>query len=235
MKKGLNAFHLKIIAIIAMFINHFGTGFPLPGHHPYWFLIKETAGRLTMPIMMFFLVEGVRYTRNWRRYAMRLLVFTLLSAIPFHFFFYHTEFYLFNNMFFSLLMALLMLICLENITHPIIRMVPMVVFTLMSSRSDWPYTAVLAALGFYIIRGRYAKIIIPLLFASVTWFIYLITNQFSLSHSLTMFGFMLCAPLLLAYNGERGPSNQASKWGFYIFYPAHLLIIMLLRGLLQAG
>ena len=233
MKKGLNAFHLKLIAIIAMFINHLGTGLPIPGDHPYWFLFKETAGRLTMPIMAFLLVEGIRHTRNWKKYALRLLVFGLISALPFHVFFNHTSLYLLNNIFFALLMALLMLVCLEKISQPVVRILIIAVCALISAKSDWPYTVVMVTAGFYLIRGRYTKVIIPLFLASLAWLIYLLHLNFGLTHSLTMFGFMLCAPLLLAYNGERGPSNAVIKWSFYVFYPVHLLFIMLLRAWLH--
>ena len=42
------------------------------------------------------------------------------------------------------------------------------------------------------------------------------------------FGVLLAAPLLMLYNGERG-GGKYSKWFFYIFYPAHLLIIALIK------
>ena len=36
-------------------------------------------------------------------------------------------------------------------------------------------------------------------------------------------------PLLLAYNGSRG---RPMKWLFYAYYPAHILVLGLAKGLL---
>ena len=43
---------------------------------------------------------------------------------------------------------------------------------------------------------------------------------------------VLAIPLLAAYNGERGSSpglNKIMKWGFYIYYPLHLMILGLIK------
>ena len=47
--------------------------------------------------------------------------------------------------------------------------------------------------------------------------------------SLRKLGFLLPIPLLAAYHGAQGRRNPALKWGFYAFYPLHLLILSLLQ------
>ena len=81
MQKGLTAFQLKLIAITAMLIDHLA-----------WYYVDldtglgqllHMVGRLTAPIMCFFIAEGYRHTRSLRRYAARLAVFALISQLPF--------------------------------------------------------------------------------------------------------------------------------------------------------
>ena len=78
-KQGLNANALKIIAIIAMTIDHFTDifypGFP---NQPVP-LALHFIGRLTAPIMWFFICEGYHYTKDARKYLKRLGIFAVIS------------------------------------------------------------------------------------------------------------------------------------------------------------
>lgn len=75
MNRKLNSNHLKMIAIIAMTIDHFSDlicpQFPMDSAAIFLHII----GRLTAPIMWFFICEGYYYTRNIKKYILRLLVF----------------------------------------------------------------------------------------------------------------------------------------------------------------
>ena len=69
-QRGLSAHTLKIIAIIAMTIDHIAWAFvdacSAAG------ILMHLVGRLTAPIMCFFIAEGYAHTRNANRYALRL-------------------------------------------------------------------------------------------------------------------------------------------------------------------
>ena len=81
----LNANHLKLIAIIAMTIDHvcdlIYPGFPAePGA-----IGLHIVGRLTAPIMWFFVCEGYYYTHNVKKYMLRMGVFSIISHFAYCF------------------------------------------------------------------------------------------------------------------------------------------------------
>lgn len=78
-RSGLDSNMLKLIAIAAMTADHIAwllfPGYPtdpLP-------IILHIIGRLTCPIMCFFIAEGYHYTRNIKKYTARLFVFAVIS------------------------------------------------------------------------------------------------------------------------------------------------------------
>ena len=76
--KGLNANQLKLIAIIAMTIDHLVWTL-VPGYSTEWWVILcHIIGRLTAPIMWYFIAEGYHYTRNIRKYAGRLFLLAVI-------------------------------------------------------------------------------------------------------------------------------------------------------------
>ena len=58
LKKRLNSNQLKLIAIIAMTIDHLTWAF-FPGYQKVWWVFSlHIIGRLTAPVMWFFIAEG---------------------------------------------------------------------------------------------------------------------------------------------------------------------------------
>lgn len=76
-RKPLTGYHLKLIALITMFIDHIGAAF----FPQVWFL--RAIGRISFPIYVFLIAEGCRYTSDRFKYAMRLGLFALISEIPY--------------------------------------------------------------------------------------------------------------------------------------------------------
>ena len=120
-KKGLSGSTLKLIAIITMFIDHIGavivermlyvTG--NTGSFTYEQMqnldtILRSIGRIGFPLFCFLLVEGFLHTRNLGKYALRLLVFAVVSELPFNLAFAGQLFFAgYQNVFFTLLIGLI--------------------------------------------------------------------------------------------------------------------------------
>lgn len=83
--KKLNGNQLKLIAIIAMTVDHL-TWTLWPGYsREWWVLALHIIGRLTAPIMWFFIAEGYHYTHNVKKYAARLFTLALISHFAYNF------------------------------------------------------------------------------------------------------------------------------------------------------
>lgn len=99
MDKKPNANHLKMIAIAAMTVDHIADliypGFP---NDPVAIAL-HIFGRLTAPIMWFFVCEGFFYTRNLKKYMMRMLSFAIISHFAYCFAF-GIDFIPFSSVFF---------------------------------------------------------------------------------------------------------------------------------------
>ena len=236
MKKSLDAFHLKLIAIAAMLINHLGHTLELENQNIYLYFLTETIGRLTFPIMAYLLVEGFQYTRSRGKYALRLTLFWLLSILPFYYLFEsHKPLTVNNNILYTLLLGLLLLVFLEKVQHSFLRLLLILTFSFLTWQSDWGFLGILTIVGFYEKREESDGFVTPILTLMVVsilinlWAFYTVPNPVLLCDAAAMLGLLLTLPLLKAYNGQRGYSPAWVKWGFYAFYPFHLCLLLLFR------
>ena len=85
MKKILNSNTIKIIAILAMTIDHIAW-LVFPGYDDGVIpVVLHIIGRLTCPIMCYFVAEGYHYTKNINKYTMRLFAFAFISHFAYIF------------------------------------------------------------------------------------------------------------------------------------------------------
>lgn len=241
MKKGLNSNALKMIAIIAMTIDHI-TWLVFPDYpHEVLPVILHTIGRLTCPIMCYFIAEGYHYTKNIRKYTCRLFVFAVISHFAYIFAsadfvdwksfipFYYGNILNQTSVIWPLAWGLVMLriVNSEKIPKQWVKTVLILLICLVTFPSDWSCIASLCILAFGTNRGKLRTqsmwlIIYVAIYATVYCF------AIDRVYGLVQMGVVLAIPFIKLYNGERGKNprvNKIMKWFFYIYYPLHLAIL----------
>ena len=233
-KIKLNANQIKLIAIIAMTIDHL-TWVIAPGFSRIWYIyLLHIIGRLTAPIMWFFIAEGYHYTRNVKRYAGRLFLFAVVSHFAYAFAFGTPYIPLSGGMFnqtsviWSLAWAVVLIaICSSDRIPRWAKIMSIVIICIISFPSDWSSIAVMCPFFLYTYRGKFKlqalNIVIWSFIYAAVYFLF-IDRLYGV---LQLFTF-LSIFVLSRYNGEPG-KWKGMKWFFYVYYPAHLIVIGVLR------
>ncbi len=209
----------------------------------------RTIGRLAFPIFLFLLVEGYKHTSDVTRYIVRIFIFGLIAEIPFDLAvgnaFIYTEY---QNVFFTLGFTLLMIALCNKVCNALyndqkwlkIILCALIYFVIASvalmSLAD--YGAVGVTLGGIIYLTRNKPRVQPWAFLGALALMALATSFLPLPQFFMAF-FDIGSVIELAatfafffiakYNGERGTFRL--KYFFYLFYPAHLFILFLIRFL----
>lgn len=236
-KFGLSQKALKIIAIVAMFIDHYAWKFV--EYETQRGQVMHFIGRLTMPIMCFFITEGFYRTRNVWKYFSRLMIFALISHFPFQYFlwgeipllhpnqknYYLPMAFVYTSVIYTLAMGLLALIIIKKLkVDYLTKIVLLVGIYYLTKYCDYGIYGVLWVLCFGLFMGnRFAQCTS---FIAVT--IYYITRSPITYLRWAPLGAFIPLILIMLYDGSKG-SKPHLKWIFYIFYPLHLLILALIK------
>lgn len=216
--KVLSNSSLKMIAVFTMLIDHTGlTLIPyIPSMVPYYSLFRDI-GRMAFPIFCFLLIEGFCHTSNRKRYGISLFLFALLSEIPFDLAVNPgRSLWHYQNVLFTLLIGYLMIWGIEYCYGRLWLQILIPVLALGLAywmKTDYSWKGVLLILLLYLFRYDKAAM-------TITGCLCLLWEWKAI------FAFI---PINL-YNGKRGwMKGGVAKYAFYLFYPAHMLILSLLR------
>jgi len=244
--KGISGSTIKIIALVSMLIDH--TAAVLLGplmqrmfeqngytqkvaqsllYNAYRYM--RNIGRIGFPIFCFLLVEGFIYTRSKSKYVIRLGLFAIISEVSFDLAFNSSVLeFGYQNVFVTLFLGMCVIIIVDKILHmeSFMKVVKVIL------------TAAVITLGMYlahIARCDYAQYGVFTIVMMYFFRKYKVAEMYAGCLSLTIpmldeaWSFIAMIPIAL-YNGKRG---LKLKYIFYIFYPAHLLILAGLAQLLK--
>lgn len=239
--KCINALELKVLAMALMLCDHmWATVLPDIG----WI---SNLGRLAFPIFAFQIVEGFYQTHDRKKYIRRMLVFALISEIPFDLMTSGVWFYPFHqNVMVTFLIGLLMLSWMERVRgtlwkYLLVSAICAALSIVLGSivMADYFQFGLLTVLLFYWTRDWKYGWVVQL--AGMIWIHGIYMG--SLELTLQLFGQTFVIPQqglavlslipIWMYNGKQGYHSKPVQYACYAFYPVHMLILYFLRQILM--
>lgn len=241
-KLETTSFSLHIMAMIFMLCDHLWATI-IPGND--WL---TNIGRLTFPIFAFLTVEGYFHTKDLKKYVKRLVIFALISEIPFNFIMGSSWFYpLHQNVLWTFLLAIWLMYLNEKVKS---KKIPIRILTGIGTILlayilgiitfvDYYNAGVLMVLVFYFLRGNkwwnYIGQFLLMYYINVEMLsgFYYEVELFGQTFEIVRQGLALLAliPIWL-YKGNQGYKSKPLQMFYYAFYPAHLLILSIIKMLI---
>lgn len=208
-----------------------------------------SVGRLAFPIFAFLLAEGYFHTHNFKKYILRLLIFAVISEIPFNLMYGGSAIFIYHqNVLWSFLISLTGMWFIDRIKQrgklwlTILTAVLTIPFCALSGQIlmvDYYGAGILTAFVFYIFHGRKWWCILGqlagLYFINIHLLgsMYYTVSVFGLELHLYQQGLALLSliPIWL-YKGRQGCHSKAFKYFCYAFYPAHIALLVLIAYLI---
>ena len=186
-------------------------------------------GRITAPVMSWFLVQGFEHTSSRKKYALRLLIFAIVAQIPYALIRYDVQIFAGLNVIYTLLVSFLMLCVLESNLKAFPKWLLIIVLLTLSIFGDWAIFVPMMVVFFYLFKDDKKRLLLFYCLASalvvLTDILILCLRHYYWWQELWQLGMFLFIPLYLSYNGEPGSRAPFHKWFFYAFYPLHLLVL----------
>ena len=223
-EKGISQEALKAIACVTILLDHIGAMFVPTGY------TLRIIGRIAFPIFCFLLAEGAHYTSNPKRYALRLAAGMLLSEIPFDLAFRERLTWQSQSVMVTLLLGFLTVEAIQATSHNLLKLLAVAAgFGLAEfAHTDYGGSGVLLVVLFSQSRGKWWL---------QTVFVAVFACRLIYSGAVSVFGhrvpieaFAVLAMIPIGlYSGKKCSSSRAIQWAFYLFYPVHLAVLMLIR------
>jgi len=223
---------LKLIACITMLIDHFGHAIVPYLRVPYMVELYYTCriiGRIAFPLYCFLLVEGMSHTRNAGKYILRLGIGILLAELPFDILFEGGFTWEYQSVMVTLTLGAVMLWCMNKVEKKWLKLLMLLPFAILAELAKCDYggwgIAMIAVFALFekLPLQIMGIILVNLLMDSIA------VPVFGIGIPIQLFAALSMVPIGL-YSGRKLTTNRVLQWGFYLFYPVHILILWLILG-----
>ncbi len=215
--QGISANGLKIIAMIAMTIDHMGLILFENNE------IMRIIGRLAFPIYAFFIAEGCRYTKDKSKYFLRVLLIGLVCQVVAWIYQKNAPLNILLTFSVSIALTYLLNEAKKSARCKFYFAAAVIVFYIVSEfllsiniNFDYGFWGVMLPVIISFSDKKEERLVLALLGLCFV----------ALSIKGIQWYSLISMCLLMMYNGQKGVLNI--KYFFYAFYPAHLLIIYLI-------
>lgn len=234
---------LKLIASITMLIDHIGAvlvyslylsawnagNYALSNQMAVLYEPMRIIGRIAFPIYCFLLVEGFHHTRDMKKYVTRLAIGMVLSEIPFDLALSGHIDWTSSSVMVTLLLGCLMILCMQK-AKGFWKAAVILPFFLLAEllRTDYAGNGIALIAMLALTKGLpREKLLRTIGFVFLLWFGPDVQLGL-IAVPMELFGLVGLIPMFL-YDGRKLTRNKWIQWGFYLFYPVHLLILWLLE------
>lgn len=235
---GLTANMLRAVAVILMLSDHiWATAMSFGNWMTY-------IGRIAFPIFAFQIAQGFIHTSNFKKYALRLLGFAVITEIPFNLFYSSRWFNPYHqNVLFTLLLGLLAISVIDKVKknhtakNVALSVLWLVLICLASVIGfvDYGFLGMITVVMFYLLRDfpfAWLAQLVAMVLINIVFFegqvvpVEVLGRVFEIPTQ----GFAVFAliPIWL-YGGRKGRSSKIMQYGFYAFYPVHMLVLYLIK------
>ena len=218
----MNIFSIKLIACITMVFDHIKYGLPVTEN-----FVTTYLGRISFPLFAFLITEGYVHTSNLKKYYQRLLIFGIISQIPFMLFRTLVGEWKLLNIMFTLLIGLIAITIYDKEKNKFISIPIMIALIFCGEFLNVDYGAfgIITVILMYMLKNK--KVVLSIIYGVVVLIYYGINYKFNYSIELLLYCFFTWFPSLIIcmYNGKQ---RRKMKYFFYCFYPIHMLIVYLL-------
>ncbi len=213
----MTIFIIKILACVTMVLDHIKYVY-----EPSINFITLYLGRISFPLFAFLATEGYVHTSNIKKYFKRLIIFGIISQIPFMIFRTYVGNWMRLNIMFTIILGLLAILIFEKIENKFIS-IPLLVITILCGNFlnvDYGTYGVLLIFILYLFKNE--KILLTISYILVIVARYYLKGCLNINCILDIIFTIFPIIIILLYNGKQG---KKVKYFYYWFYPVHMIIL----------
>lgn len=212
----MTIFIIKIIACITMVLDHIKYVY-----EPSVNFVTLYLGRISFPLFAFLATEGYVHTSNIKKYFQRLIIFGIISQIPFMIFRMYVGNWMMLNIMFTLILGLIAILIFDKIENKFIS-IPLVLLIILCGNFfhvDYGAYGVLLIFILYLFKNK--KVLLTISYIGVIVLHYYLIGGLNMNNIFNIIFTIFPITIILVYNGKLG---KKLKYFYYWFYPVHMII-----------